>query len=58
MSGMIVTAGRDHGRRATVLDTTRICVEALMQLRGSAQRERPEKSRGDANRNKRASMIC
>jgi hypothetical protein len=30
---MVVTAGGDHGRRATVLDTIRIRVDALMQLR-------------------------
>ena len=57
MSSMIVTAGGDHRHRAVVLNTIRILVEALMQLRGSTQRERPEKRRGDANHNKRAPVI-
>jgi hypothetical protein len=30
---MIVAAGSDHCRRAIVLDTIRILVDALMQLR-------------------------
>jgi hypothetical protein len=58
MSGMIVAARGDHGRGAVVLDTIRILVDALVQLRGSTQRERPEKCAGNANRNKRASLIC
>ena len=57
MGGMIVTAGGDHCRRAIVLNTIRILVDALVQLRGSTQRERPEKRRGDANHNKRAPVI-
>jgi hypothetical protein len=35
MSTMIVTAGGDHCRGAIVLDTIRVRVEALVQLRGS-----------------------
>jgi len=58
MSSMIVTARRDHRRHAIVLGAIRVRVDALMQLRGSAQRERPEKCREKANRNKRASVIC
>ena len=58
MSSMIIAAGRDHRHRATVLDTVRIPVDALVQLRGSTQRERPEKRYGDPNRDKRASVIC
>lgn len=57
MRGMIVVAGGDHRRGAIVLDTIRILVDALVQLRGSAQRERAEKCRGNANCNKRASAI-
>ena len=57
MSSMIVTAGGDHRHRAVVLDAVRILVDALMQLRGSTQRERPEKCHGDANHNKRAPVI-
>ena len=52
MGGMIVTAGGDHCRRAIVLNTIRILVDALVQLRGSTQRERPEKSRENERRNK------
>ena len=55
---MIVAAGGDHGRCATVLDTIRVLVDTLVQLRGSTQRERPEKRGGNANRNKRAPAIC
>lgn len=54
---MIVVARGDHCRRAIVLDTIRVLVDALVQLRGSTQRERAEKCRGNANCNKRASMI-
>ena len=57
MSGMIVVARGDHCRGAIVLDTIRILVDALVQLRGSAQRERAEKCRGNANCNKRAPVI-
>jgi hypothetical protein len=58
VSGMIVAAGGDHCRRAVVLDTSRVRVHAMMQLRRSTQRERPEKCRADANRNKRAPSVC
>jgi len=43
MGSMIVAARRDHRRYATVLGAIRILVDALMQLRGSTQRQRPEK---------------
>ena len=55
MSGMIVVTRGDHCRRAAVLDPIRICVKAVMQLRRGTQRERPDKCRGNANRNKCAS---
>jgi hypothetical protein len=55
---MIVTARGDHCRRAIVLNAIGILVDALMQLRGSTQRERPEECRGDANRNERVPSIC
>ena len=58
MSSMIVTAGRNHRRCAVVLDAIRILVDPLVQLRGNTERERPEKSRANANRNKRAPAIC
>jgi len=57
MGGMIVTAGGDHCRRAIVLNTIRILVDALVQLRGSTQRERPEKRYGDECRDRRARVI-
>ena len=57
MSSMIVAARGDHGHRAVVLGAIRILVEALVQLRRSTQRERPEKCRENANCNKCASMI-
>jgi len=57
MSGMIVIPRGDHCRRAIVLDTIRILVDALVQLRGSAQRERPEKCRGNEGGDKSAPTI-
>ena len=54
---MIVAAGSDHCRRAIVLDTIRILVDALVQLRGSTQRERPEESSGNKRRDKGAPVI-
>jgi hypothetical protein len=57
MSGMIVVARGDHCRRAAVLNSIRICVKAVMQLRRGTQRERPDKCRENANRNKRAPVI-
>ena len=57
MGGMIVTAGGDHCRRAIVLNTIRILVDALVQLRGSTQRERPEeRCRNDGRDERRAAM--
>jgi len=47
MSSMVVAAGSNHGHRAAVLDAIRILVHALVELRRSTQRERPEKSRGN-----------
>jgi len=55
---MIIAAGRDHRHRATVLDTVRIPVDALVQLRGSTQRERPEKRYGDERHDRSARAIC
>jgi len=47
MSNVIVVARGNHGRRTIVLDTIRIRVDALMQLRSSTQCERPEKTYGN-----------
>jgi len=59
MSSVIVIAGGDHRRRAIVLNTTRILVDALMQLRGSTQRECPKERYGNERRDKRArATIC
>ena len=58
MGGMIVTARGDHRHRAIVLDAIRILVDALMQLRESTQRKRPEKCCGENDRNKHTSAIC
>ncbi len=58
IGGMIVAARGDHRHRAIVLNTIRILVDALVQLRGSTQSERPEKCGGDANCNRRAPSIC
>jgi hypothetical protein len=58
MRGMIVVAGGDHCRRAIVLDAVRIVVEALVQLRGSTQRERPQKSHRDKCPDKYMPAIC
>jgi hypothetical protein len=57
MSSMIVAARGDHRHRAIVLDATSIVVDALVELRGSTQRERPKECRENANCNKCASMI-
>jgi len=58
MSGMIVAARRNHRRRAVMLGTTRVRVNALVQFRGSTQRERPEKCRRNASRDKCTPAIC
>ena len=57
MSSMIVAARCDHCRCAIVLDATCILVDALMQLRGSTERERPKKPYGDEGRDDRTSAI-
>ena len=57
MRGVIVIPRGDHCRGAIVLDAIRVGVDALMQLRGSTQRQRAEKCRENANCNKWASMI-
>ncbi len=57
MSGMIVISRGDHCRRAIVLDTIRILVDALVQLRGSTQRQRPKKRRGNERRDKSTPVI-
>ena len=54
---MIITAGGDHRYRAVVLDAVRVGVDALVQLRGSTQRERPKKPYGNERRDKSASAI-
>jgi len=54
---MVVAARRDHCRRAIVFDTIRIRVDALMQLRGSTQRQRPEKTYGNERCDKGASAV-
>ena len=58
MRGMIVVAGSDHCHRAIMLEPTRILVETMVQLRGSTQRERPEKSHRDKCRDKYTPAIC
>ena len=57
MSSMIVTARCDHRHCAAVLDTVRIRVDTLVQLRGSTQRERPKKRDGNECREKSAPAI-
>ena len=57
MSSMIVAARCDHCRCAIVLDATCILVDALMQLRGSTERERPKKRSGNEGRDDRTSAI-
>ena len=54
---MIVTARCDHRHRAIVLSTIRILVDALVQLRGSTQDERPKKPYGNERRDKSANAI-
>jgi hypothetical protein len=44
-------------RDTIVLDTIRILVDALMQLRGRTQRKRAEKLHGNECRDKGASVI-
>jgi len=57
MRSVIVAAGGDHGDRAGVLDATSMLVDALVELRGSTQGERPKECRENANCNKCAPMI-
>jgi len=57
MSSMIVAARCDHRRYAVVIDAICIRVDALVQLRGSTQRECPEKCCENANGNACAPMI-
>src|SRR5438874_4067236 len=57
MSSMIVAARGNHRRHAVVLDPIRVRVNALVQLRGSTQRERPEKRYEDEARDERTSAI-
>ena len=54
---MIVAAGGDHRHSAAVLDTIRVRVDALVQLRGRTQRERPKKRDGNECREKSAPAI-
>jgi len=55
---VIVAARRDHRHPTVVLNTVCILVDALMQLRGSTQRECPDKCGENASRHKRAPVIC
>jgi len=57
MSSMIIITRRNHRRCAAVLDATRVRVDALMQLRGSTQRKRPEKPYGNKRCDKGASVF-
>src|SRR5437763_12000186 len=57
MSSMIVAARCDHCRCAIVLDATCILVDALMQLRGSTERERPKKRSGNEGRDDRSPRL-
>jgi hypothetical protein len=41
---MVVVAGGNHRNRANVIPSIRVPMNALMQLRRSAQRQRPKKS--------------
>src|SRR5438552_13381339 len=47
MSSMIVAARCNRRRHAVVLDTIRVGVDTLVQLRGNTQHERPEKCHRD-----------
>jgi len=57
MSSMIVTARRNHCRRAVVLGAIRIGMDTLVQLWRSTQRERPEKRPRQKCRDKSARAI-
>src|SRR5438876_6529554 len=46
-NSVIVAARGDHRHNAIVLDATSILVDALVELRGSTQGERPEKPYGN-----------
>ena len=49
---IIIAAGSNERDCARVVDAIRIRVNALVQLRGDAERERPEKSGRSEERNK------
>lgn len=49
---MIIIAGGNERRRASVFDLVRIRMNALVQLRRSTQGERPKKSRGSEDRDR------
>jgi len=57
LNSVIVAARGDHRHRAIVLDATSILVDALVELRGSTQGERPKECRGNANCNRCAPVI-
>ncbi len=54
---MIVAARCDHGRRAIVVGTIGVRMHALVQLRRSTQRQRPQESYRNERRDKGAPVI-
>jgi len=54
---MVVATQRDHRRGAVVLHTIRVGVDALMQLRRSTERQRPEESYGNERRDDGTSVV-
>lgn len=57
MSGVIASARCDHRHGAGVLDSIRVRVNPLVQVRQDTQREHPEKCRRDECRDKSAAAI-
>ena len=55
---MIVTSGGDHRHSAAVLDAIRVRMKALVQLRRSAQRQRPEKCQRDETGDQYTTAAC
>jgi hypothetical protein len=52
MGRVVVAARRNHRGDTAVLDAVRVRMLTLVQLRGSTQRERPQKCHGDKCRDK------
>jgi hypothetical protein len=52
LRSMIIAASSNQRNRTTMLGPIRVGVNARVQLRRNAQRERPEKGRGDKSRDK------